>query len=276
MIINYFCIAVPHRLQVLPSNYTLLHLAMPYLYARLSLLSSCSFLRFFVYNSALIMPGARRVQVPQPAFFLQHPGEPPIPFSTWISAFDAYLRLVELERGEALSASMKNSLLFSLLGQEGLCQFGNDPVVATMTEDDTMHAIFRAAVRHHFKWTTNVARACFDFHMRRQGPTESAAKLIASLRELAPDSNFPTDYSNRTLAEQLVCGCHSSKACERMLLIDPDLDAYLRILESDEVVQEDSKIIASGSSSTGAAVHFVQWKKGLKQPWGRTRTMPKN
>ncbi len=95
----------------------------------------------------LVMPGAGRLQVPLPAFFLQHPGEPPVPFSTWISAFDAYLHLVGLERGKALTASTKNSLLFSLLGQEGLRQFGNNPVVATMTEDATTHAIFWAAVR---------------------------------------------------------------------------------------------------------------------------------
>ncbi len=73
------------------------------------------------------------------------------PFSTWISAFDAYFRLLVLERGEDLTASTKNSLLFSLLGQEGLRQFGNDPVVATMTEVATTHAIFRAAMHCRFK-----------------------------------------------------------------------------------------------------------------------------
>ncbi len=127
------------------------------------------------------MPGTGRLQVPQPAVFLQHPGEPPVPFSTWILAFDAYLRLVELERGEALTASTKNSLLFSLLGQEGLRQFGNDPIVATMTAEATSHAIFRAAMHCRFKLTTNVAHTCFDFHMWWQGSTESAAKFIATL-----------------------------------------------------------------------------------------------
>ncbi len=212
------------------------------------------------------MPGTGRLQVPQPAVFLQHPGEPPVPFSTWISAFDAYLCLVELERGEALTASTKNSLLFSLLGQEGLCQFANDPVVATMTADATMHTIFQAAMRRHFKRTTNVTRACFDFHMWRQSSTESAAEFITPLRELAPNCNLPADYHNRALAEQLICGCYSSKAHERMLLIDPNLDEYLHILESDEVVQEDSQIIASGSSYTSTSpshVHFVQNKHGV-------------
>ncbi len=207
------------------------------------------------------MLGTGRLQVPLPAVFLQHPGEPPVPFSTSLSAFDTYLHPVELERGEALTASTQNSLLFSLLGQEGLRQFGNDPVVATMTEAATTYAIFRAAVRRRFKRTTNVARACFDFHTRRQGPTESAAEFIAALRELAPDCSFPADYHNRALVEQLICGCYSSKARERMLLIDPNLDEYLQILESDEVVQEDSQIIASGSSSLLISPAFISSRR---------------
>ncbi len=205
--------------------------------------------------------------MPQPAFFLQHPGDPPVPFSTWISAFDAYLCLVELERGEALTASTKNSLLFSLLGLEGLHQFRNDPVVATMTKDATTHAIFRAAICRHFKRATNVTRACYDFHMRQQGPTKSMAEFITALQELAPDCSFSADYTNRALAEQLVCGCYSSKARERMLLVKPNLDEYLRILESDEVVQEDSRIIASGSSmpTNPASVLFIQKKRHVSE-----------
>ncbi len=53
----------------------------------------------------------------------------------------------------------------------------------------------------------------------------------------------------------------SKRAHEQMLLVDPELDEYLRLLQSDEAVQEDSSIIASGlSSSTGrsSGVHFVQ------------------
>ncbi len=49
-----------------------------------------------------------------------------------------------------------------------------------------------------------------------------------------------------------------------MLLVDPDLDEYLRILELDEAVQEDSAVIASRSSfGTGSTsgVHFVQKKQ---------------
>ncbi len=184
--------------------------------------------------------GNRKTTSPTAGFLSAASWRTPCCVFTWISAFDAYLCLVELERGEDLTASTKNGLPFSLLGQEGLRQFGNDPAVATMTKAATTHAIFQATVCCCFKWTTNVACACFDFHMRQQGPVESVAEFVASLRELAPDCYFPADYNNRALAEQLVCSCYSSKACE----------------ESDEVVQEDLKIIATGSSSTSTGPSF--------------------
>ncbi len=125
--VNSFHIAVFIQLQTLPK------VTESFIWQRLSPMRTFSaFILLFIYESMCIMPGTGRLQVPQPAVFLQHPSEPPVPFSTWISAFDAYLHLVELERGEALTASTKNSLLFSLLGQEGLRQFGNDPIVATI------------------------------------------------------------------------------------------------------------------------------------------------
>ncbi len=47
-----------------------------------------------------------------------------------------------------------------------------------------------------------------------------------------------------------------------------------KILESDEVVQEDSRIIASGSSSTSpSSVHFVQNKQGSRQAHGYKGSM---
>ncbi len=64
------------------------------------------------------MPATGRLQVPQPAPFLQHVGEPPLPVITCFTAFDAYLDLVDAERGEALIAALKNSLLLSLLSTE--------------------------------------------------------------------------------------------------------------------------------------------------------------
>ncbi len=64
--------------------------------------------------------------------------------------FNSWLSLVELERGEALANKMKNSLLFGLLGSEGLRQFGGDPIVECMVDDATTHVAFQAAIQKCF------------------------------------------------------------------------------------------------------------------------------
>ncbi len=141
-----------------------------------------------------------RLQVPQPAPFLQHPGDPPIPFPTWVAAFDSWIRLVQLKRGENLDDATKNSLLFKLVGFEGLRQFGSDTLVPLMTEAATTHTHFQDPVKAHFHHPVTVACAVLDFQERSQGTRESAADFVAALRELAPDCAFPATYLDRALA----------------------------------------------------------------------------
>ncbi len=77
---------------------------------------------------------------------------------------EATLTLVEVERGEALNDKTKNVLLFSLLGSEGLRQFGSDPVVLQMNEQvPPTHAAFQAAMKQRFHHPACISRACLDF-----------------------------------------------------------------------------------------------------------------
>ncbi len=92
------------------------------------------------------MPATGRLQVPQPAPFLQHVGDLPLPIPTWFTAFDAYLDLLEEERGQALTAALKNSLLFSLLGPEGQRHFGSHPLVPKIKDATTTYALFKKAI----------------------------------------------------------------------------------------------------------------------------------
>ncbi len=159
------------------------------------------------------MAPTERLQVPQPAPFLQHAGDLTVPFATWIAAFNRYLTLVEAVRGEALNDKMKNALIFGLLGSEGLCQFGSDPIVVKM--DDTpppTHMAFQAAVRQRFYHSPSVSRAYLDFANHRQGSTECATDFLAVLRELAPECHFLATYLNRAIAQQILVGCRSTKA----------------------------------------------------------------
>ncbi|MCP4698946.1 MAG: hypothetical protein GY862_19140, partial [Gammaproteobacteria bacterium] len=62
---------------------------------------------------------------PQPNAYLQHPGMPPIPFRTWLMSFKGYVRLLEFDCA-ALDEGIKKTLLFQLLGAEGMRQFRNE------------------------------------------------------------------------------------------------------------------------------------------------------
>ncbi len=202
------------------------------------------------------MPATGRLQVPQPAPFLQHPGDPPLPVTVWFTAFDTYLDLAEEERGQVLMAALKNSLLFSLLGTEGQRCFGSHPLVPKIKEAATKYVLFKKAVLDHFKRPTNVARTCLEFRRRFQGPDELATNFLAALHELAPDCKFPDGMLPRELALQILTGCRSQKAREWMLLRPVALDYYMQILETDEAVKEDAAAFAAASSqSSYPAVH---------------------
>ncbi len=88
---------------------------------------------------------------------------------------------MQLERGETLDDATKNSLLFNLLGLEGLRQFCSNPLVPLMTDATTMHALFQDAVKVRFHYPVTVAWAILNFQECLQGPDESAADFVAAL-----------------------------------------------------------------------------------------------
>ncbi len=59
---------------------------------------------------------------------------------------------------------------------------------------------------------------------------------MVALHKLAADCQIPADYLSRGLALQIVSRCCLVKARERMLVTHINLDQYLKILKSDEVV----------------------------------------
>ncbi len=91
---------------------------------------------------------------------------------------------------------------------------------------------------------------------------ESVGEFVVALRELALDCQIPADYLSHELALQIVSGCYSVKAHERMLIIDVNLEQYLAILESDEAVREDLAAFSVASSTEQAlsqlSVHPIQ------------------
>ncbi len=60
--------------------------------------------------------------MPMPDRFLPFAGEPELPFKVWFSLFEQYIEWQDKGKDAAhkLQDADKNSLLFSLLGKEGL------------------------------------------------------------------------------------------------------------------------------------------------------------
>ncbi len=86
-----------------------------------------------------------------------------------------------------------------------------------------------------------------------------------ALRELAPDCEFPNGTLPRELALQILTGCHSQKACERMLLCPIDLDDYVQILETDEAVKDDAATFAAATGQSASSSVCPVQSKSYKQ-----------
>ncbi len=97
-----------------------------------------------------------RLSVLQPAPFWSHAGDPPLAFRGWFAIFESYIRLIEMERG-TLDDHVRNDLLFSLLGTEGIRQFSSHDLIqaiATATWNE-----FRTAIKEHFQQPVTKVRA---------------------------------------------------------------------------------------------------------------------
>ncbi len=139
------------------------------------------------------------------------------------------------------------------------------------------HTAFQEAVKTFFKKPTNVAQACLDFREHHQGQSETASEFVSALRELAPDCYFLVDYLKRELALQILSGCHSTKARERVLLTAINLDEYVNIRESDESLQDDSRVFAAAASNgRPSTVHRVCTLRNQQQKGNANKGMQPN
>ncbi len=195
-------------------------------------------------------PFRSRLSISVPAPFLPYPGDPPLPWRAWHQVFSTYMCLLEEERGAVLSDRVKNSLLFGLLGTEGHKQFSGNPAIVTL--QTATFTEFEKSIADHFRRPINTARAIWDLHHRTQGSTESAAEFLSGLRDIIPDCGYDAAGSKRELAHALLLGCRSETAQLEMLKLEPDLDVYFRILESDERSKADVHLFQSSAAASSS------------------------
>ncbi len=159
------------------------------------------------------------LQVPEPAPFLLHPGDPLVPFRTCTAAFNLWLTLVELTNSEALKNVVKDRLSFGILCSNGLCQFWIGP---NREEADGCYHNPRLFPRHCLevlRQPMTIAHAHFDLRSHRQEPSESAdtfSPFCVSwyLTATFPLTTWTVHWQNRSFSaailSRLTNGCFCS------------------------------------------------------------------
>ena len=195
--------------------------------------------------------------VPAPTPFLQSPGEPSIPWNTWIRTFENYLLAVGLDdTSEELRC---RALLISCLGCEGqriVYTFENSNIDTLPKLKSTLQNYF---VGYTSKWTHRVR-----FTERRQKTNESIESYTADLRQIASKCEFSkvTDPFHEALLGQFIVGVRDTRVREKLLLED---DAKLSFQKAVELAKEyervtkDSNLMhkASHPSSAASEVHQI-------------------
>uniref|UniRef100_A0A3B3T9U7 Gypsy retrotransposon integrase-like protein 1 n=1 Tax=Paramormyrops kingsleyae TaxID=1676925 RepID=A0A3B3T9U7_9TELE len=177
---------------------------------------------------------------PPPAF-LQTPGEPAVPFDSWIRMFDNYL--LALSDTEVVE-KRRRAMLIHCLGTEGQRIFYTLPVA----DDSYLTAL--TALRTFFVPKLNVVAERNKFRQRAQRPGESILQYVAALRELSVHCDFGA-LADDMLRDQIVEKTSSARIRERLLLeTDLTLQKTITIAGQIETAVAEAKAMTSTAEAT--------------------------
>ncbi|KAJ8332635.1 hypothetical protein SKAU_G00424240 [Synaphobranchus kaupii] len=132
--------------------------------------------------------------LPPPSLFLALPGEPPVPWSHWISSFETYILAADLE--EVLDGR-KRALLLHCLGAEGQRVFGTLGTATKYTEAVEL-------LKTHFAAPQSALLRRIIFRRRHQhsdtGATVSLLNLVTCTRFFSHESMGPPSTTLRGYA----------------------------------------------------------------------------
>ncbi|KFD49025.1 hypothetical protein M513_10073 [Trichuris suis] len=170
-----------------------------------------------------------------PTPFLEHPGEPVIPFRTWIRIFNNYLLAAFPAK---LCDERRQAILLNSLGVEGQRLF-----YALPPPEPTYEAL--RALELFFTPKVNVCAERHRFRSRHQLPNESADHYVVSLRELVSLCAFGP-LEDEMIRDQLIEGTSSPSIRERLLsLCELTLETALTVARQMESAKKDAVIIST-------------------------------
>ena len=178
--------------------------------------------------------------LPPPEVFLAVPGEPAVPWTRWLTGFNAYIDALGFSDAE-LPDKRKTALLVHLLGTEGQRVLG--ALGSATTFADTAKLL-----TDHFSGKQRVLIRRYRLRKRHQRPGESIQTFVADLRELARACEYG-GLHDQMIRDQLIEGTSCDKTREK-LLMEPDdltLSDAIKIALQVESALECSTLLASPS-----------------------------
>ncbi|XP_034056171.1 uncharacterized protein LOC117535746 [Gymnodraco acuticeps] len=164
---------------------------------------------------------------PLPPTFLQCPGEPTMPFGTWLKMFENYLLVIDVEGAKWPDTRIRATLLHSV-GTEA------QRIFYTLTETGTTYNHAVTALRAHFVPKVNVIAERHKFRQRAQRHDETIAQYVSALREMMVLCEFGNAEQDM-LRDQIVEKAYSGRIRERLLLEDKlTLDKAIQIANQVE------------------------------------------
>ncbi|XP_034065890.1 uncharacterized protein LOC117542374 [Gymnodraco acuticeps] len=149
---------------------------------------------------------------PLPPTFLQCPGEPTMPFGTWLKMFENDLLVIDVEGAKWPDTRVRATLLHSV-GTEA------QRIFYTLTETGTTYNHAVTALWAHFVPKVNVIAERHKFRQRAQRHDETIAQYVSALREMIVLCAFGNAEQDM-LRDQIVEKAYSGRIRERLLLED--------------------------------------------------------
>ncbi len=212
---------------------------------------------YFFFFPLLLVAKMAVVNVPFPSFFLPCPGEPAMPFCTWLRIFENYLRVIDAT-GDSWPDVRRRAVLLHCLGTEGQL-FYSLPNISTTFKDA------EAALKAYFVPKTNIVAEHHTFRKCCQAPHETVIQYVAALRELVVTCEFGA-CADEMIRNQLVENVLSPRIRERLLLeTDLTLDRAVTIANQIESASDQAKSISNFRQITApiqAVQHVVKRRRG--------------
>ena len=188
-----------------------------------------------------------------PPPFLSTPGEPNIPWNTWIRMYDNYALMAQLAN---MDQATQKAYLINSLGVEGQRVFFN-----MQLDDDTCNAV-RVAMNRYFMPTVNEVAERVKFRQHSQLANVSIEEYVNTLRDLVKNCNYGR-YGEQCepdmLRDQIIEKCYSPRLREKLLYVSAEkarentlltLDTTISIAKAMETVCRDTKTVTASSVET--------------------------